>query len=58
MTLSLENLHSTVNQEHDTQTLLTNAQSVVCSMKESVNRLVKWLFFKFLFFSENVRKLK
>ena len=36
MTLSLENLDSTVNKKHGTQTVLTYAQSFASSTKESV----------------------
>ena len=36
MTLSLENLHSTMNKKYGTQTVLTYAQSFATSMKESV----------------------
>ena len=38
MTLSFENLHSTVNKKHGTQTVLSYAQSFASSMKESVKR--------------------
>ena len=41
MKLSLKNLHSTVNKKHDTQTVLTYAQSFASSMKESVKQLVE-----------------
>ena len=41
MTLSLENLHSTANKKHGTQTILTYAQAFVFSMKKSVKRLVE-----------------
>ena len=47
MTLSLENLHSTVNDKHATQTVLTYAQSFASSMKESVKRLVEWVKYYF-----------
>ena len=36
MTLSLENLDSTVNKKHGTQTVLTYAQSFASTTKESV----------------------
>ena len=42
MTLSLENLHSTMNKKYSTQTVLTYAQSFATSMKESVKRLIEW----------------
>ena len=42
MTLSLENLHSTMNKKYGTQTVLTYAQSFATSMKESVKRLIEW----------------
>ena len=38
MTLSLENLHSTANKKHGTQTVLTYAQSFASSMKESAKQ--------------------
>ena len=41
MTLSLENLRSTANKKHGTQTVLTYAQSFAFSLKESVNHLVE-----------------
>ena len=41
MTLSLENLRSTTNIKHGTQTVLTCAQYFASSLKESVNRLVE-----------------
>ena len=41
MTSSLENLDSTVNKKHGTQTVLTYAQSFASSVKESVKRLVE-----------------
>ena len=43
MTLSLENLRSTANKKHGTQTVLTYAQSFAFSLKESINHLVEWL---------------
>ena len=42
MTLSLENLHSTMNKKHGTQSVLTYAQFFASSMKESVKHLVEW----------------
>ena len=42
MTLSLENLDSTMNKKYGTQTVLTYAQSFATSMKESVKRLIEW----------------
>ena len=41
MTLPLENLDSTVNKKHDTQTVLTIPQSFASFMKKSVKRLVE-----------------
>ena len=41
MILSLENLDSTVNKKHSTQTILKYAQSFASSMKESVKQLVE-----------------
>ena len=43
MTLPLENLDSTVNKKHDTQTVLTIPQSFASFMKKSVKRLVEWV---------------
>ena len=41
MTSSLENVDSTVNKKHGTQTVLTYAQSFASSKKESIKRLVE-----------------
>ena len=47
MTLSLENLHSTVNKKQGTQTLLSYAQSFASSMKESIKKIVEWAAYYF-----------
>ena len=42
MTLSVENLHSTVNKKQTTQTMITYAQSFSIAIKESIKAVTKW----------------
>ena len=41
MTLSLENLHSTMNKKHERKTVMTCASSFASSVQESVKQLVE-----------------